>query len=112
MSNKEQYVFIHDAILEACLCGDTAVPASQLRSVYYEMNRLDPQTNSSQIKEEFRVMYRSLIHINFATVAMLVFMFTVTLIMRSGDLCVLDSEHGHANTASGGLQHCSVTQEP
>ncbi|CAF88169.1 unnamed protein product, partial [Tetraodon nigroviridis] len=51
----EQYVFIHDAILEACLCGDTAVPANQLRSVYYEMNRLDPQTNSSQIKEEFRV---------------------------------------------------------
>ncbi|XP_035771361.1 receptor-type tyrosine-protein phosphatase mu-like [Neolamprologus brichardi] len=53
---KEQYVFIHDAILEACLCGDTAIPASQLRSVYYEMNRLDPQTNSSQIKEEFRTL--------------------------------------------------------
>ena len=53
--HQEQYVFIHDAILEACLCGDTAVPANQLRSVYYEMNRLDPQTNSSQMKEEFRV---------------------------------------------------------
>ncbi len=55
--HQEQYVFIHDAILEACLCGDTAIPANQLRSVYYEMNRLDPQTNSSQIKEEFRVTY-------------------------------------------------------
>ncbi|KAI3355008.1 hypothetical protein L3Q82_004797 [Scortum barcoo] len=54
--NMEQYVFIHDAILEACLCGDTAIPANQLRSVYYEMNRLDPQTNSSQIKEEFRTL--------------------------------------------------------
>lgn len=52
---QEQYVFIHDAILEACLCGDTTIPASQLRSVYYDMNRLDPQTNSSSIKEEFRV---------------------------------------------------------
>lgn len=52
---QEQYVFIHDAILEACLCGDTTIPASQLRSVYYDMNRLDPQTNSSPIKEEFRV---------------------------------------------------------
>lgn len=52
---QEQYVFIHDAILEACLCGDTTIPANQLRSVYYDMNRLDPQTNSSQIKEEFRV---------------------------------------------------------
>ncbi|KAK7899411.1 hypothetical protein WMY93_020264 [Mugilogobius chulae] len=52
----EQYVFIHDAILEACLCGDTTIPASQLRSVYYDMNRLDPQTNSSPIKEEFRTL--------------------------------------------------------
>lgn len=57
---QEQYVFIHDAILEACLCGDTTIPANQLRSVYYDMNRLDPQTNTSPIKEEFRVRGKQL----------------------------------------------------
>ncbi|XP_066538356.1 protein tyrosine phosphatase receptor type Ma isoform X2 [Hoplias malabaricus] len=56
VQTEEQYVFIHDAILEACLCGDTTIPSNQLRSVYYDMNRLDPQTNSSQIKEEFRTL--------------------------------------------------------
>uniref|UniRef100_A0A3P9P253 protein-tyrosine-phosphatase n=1 Tax=Poecilia reticulata TaxID=8081 RepID=A0A3P9P253_POERE len=56
VQTEEQYVFIHDAILEACLCGDTTIPASQLRSVYYDMIRLDPQTNSSPIKEEFRTL--------------------------------------------------------
>ncbi|XP_035981552.1 receptor-type tyrosine-protein phosphatase mu isoform X13 [Fundulus heteroclitus] len=56
VQTEEQYVFIHDAILEACLCGNTAIPANQLRSVYYDMNRLDPQTNSCQIKEEFRTL--------------------------------------------------------
>uniref|UniRef100_A0A8C9YNP5 protein-tyrosine-phosphatase n=1 Tax=Sander lucioperca TaxID=283035 RepID=A0A8C9YNP5_SANLU len=56
VQTEEQYVFIHDAILEACLCGDTTIPAGQLRSVYYDMNRLDPQTNSSPIKEEFRTL--------------------------------------------------------
>uniref|UniRef100_A0A8C9AJD5 protein-tyrosine-phosphatase n=1 Tax=Prolemur simus TaxID=1328070 RepID=A0A8C9AJD5_PROSS len=56
VQTEEQYVFIHDAILEACLCGDTSVPASQVRSLYYDMNKLDPQTNSSQIKEEFRTL--------------------------------------------------------
>uniref|UniRef100_A0A3Q3GWK8 protein-tyrosine-phosphatase n=1 Tax=Kryptolebias marmoratus TaxID=37003 RepID=A0A3Q3GWK8_KRYMA len=56
VQTEEQYVFIHDAILEACLCGDTTIPASQLRSVYYDMNRLEPQTNSSPIKEEFRTL--------------------------------------------------------
>uniref|UniRef100_A0A096M1W4 protein-tyrosine-phosphatase n=1 Tax=Poecilia formosa TaxID=48698 RepID=A0A096M1W4_POEFO len=56
VQTEEQYVFIHDAILEACLCGNTTIPANQLRSLYYEMNRLDPQTNSCQMKEEFRTL--------------------------------------------------------
>lgn len=53
---QEQYVFVHDAILEACLCGNTAIPVCEFRSIYYNISRLDPQTNSSQIKDEFQVI--------------------------------------------------------
>jgi len=53
---QEQYVFVHDAILEACLCGNTAIPVCEFRSIYYNISRSDPQTNSSQIKDEFQVI--------------------------------------------------------
>lgn len=56
---QEQYVFVHDAILEACLCGNTAIPVCEFRSLYYNISRLDPQTNSSQIKDEFQVWAKS-----------------------------------------------------
>uniref|UniRef100_A0ACB8F619 Uncharacterized protein n=1 Tax=Sphaerodactylus townsendi TaxID=933632 RepID=A0ACB8F619_9SAUR len=54
VQTEEQYVFVHDAILEACLCGNTAIPVCEFRSIYYNISRLDPQTNSSQIKDEFQ----------------------------------------------------------
>lgn len=52
---KEQYIFIHDAILEACLCGDTSIPICEVKPTYYEMIRVDSQSNSSQLKDEFQV---------------------------------------------------------
>lgn len=58
---QEQYVFVHDAILEACLCGNTAIPVCEFRSIYYNISRLDPQTNSSQIKDEFQVILHVLV---------------------------------------------------
>ncbi|KTG29665.1 hypothetical protein cypCar_00010808, partial [Cyprinus carpio] len=54
VQTEEQYVFVHDAILEACLCGNTAIPVCEFRAIYYNISRLDPQTNSSQIKDEFQ----------------------------------------------------------
>uniref|UniRef100_A0A8B9ITR0 protein-tyrosine-phosphatase n=1 Tax=Amazona collaria TaxID=241587 RepID=A0A8B9ITR0_9PSIT len=57
VQTEEQYVFVHDAILEACLCGNTAIPVCEFRSIYYNISRLDPQTNSSQIKDEFQVLF-------------------------------------------------------
>ncbi|MGH0171803.1 UNVERIFIED_CONTAM: hypothetical protein FKN15_062116 [Acipenser sinensis] len=56
IQTEEQYVFIHDAILEACLCGETAISVSEFSLTYKEMLRVDSQSNSSQLKEEFQTL--------------------------------------------------------
>lgn len=53
---QEQYVFIHDAILEACLCGETAIPVTEFALTYKEMLKVDSQSNTSQLREEFQVI--------------------------------------------------------
>ncbi|XP_030073209.1 receptor-type tyrosine-protein phosphatase U isoform X2 [Microcaecilia unicolor] len=55
IQTEEQYIFIHDAILEACLCGDTAIPVAEFKQTYKEMIKIDPQSNSSQLRDEFQV---------------------------------------------------------
>uniref|UniRef100_A0A8C3JDG2 protein-tyrosine-phosphatase n=1 Tax=Calidris pygmaea TaxID=425635 RepID=A0A8C3JDG2_9CHAR len=56
IQTEEQYVFIHDAILEACLCGETSIPANEFKPTYKEMVRIEPQSNSSQLREEFQTL--------------------------------------------------------
>lgn len=48
-------MFIHDAILEACLCGETAIPVSEFALTYKDILRVDTQSNTSQLREEFQV---------------------------------------------------------
>ncbi|TRY92021.1 hypothetical protein DNTS_034908 [Danionella cerebrum] len=54
LSLQEQYIFIHDAILEACLCGETSIPVNEFALAYKEMLRVDSQSNSSHLREEFQ----------------------------------------------------------
>uniref|UniRef100_A0AAY4D013 protein-tyrosine-phosphatase n=1 Tax=Denticeps clupeoides TaxID=299321 RepID=A0AAY4D013_9TELE len=56
VQTEEQYIFIHDAILEACLCGETAIPACEFKAAYYDMIRIDSQSNSSHLKDEFQTL--------------------------------------------------------
>ncbi|CAB1333712.1 unnamed protein product, partial [Coregonus sp. 'balchen'] len=53
IQTEEQYIFIHDAILEACLCGETAILVNEFALTYKDMLRVDSQSNSSQLREEF-----------------------------------------------------------
>jgi hypothetical protein len=54
---QEQYIFIHDAILEACLCGETAILVNEFALIYKDMLCLDSQSNSSQLRDEFQVSH-------------------------------------------------------
>uniref|UniRef100_A0A8C9WCB0 Receptor-type tyrosine-protein phosphatase U n=1 Tax=Scleropages formosus TaxID=113540 RepID=A0A8C9WCB0_SCLFO len=56
IQSEEQYVFIHEAILEACLCGETAIAVAEFPSSYAEMLRVEPQSNSSHLREEFQTL--------------------------------------------------------
>ncbi|XP_031692947.1 receptor-type tyrosine-protein phosphatase kappa isoform X4 [Oncorhynchus kisutch] len=56
VQTEEQYIFIHDAILEACLCGETAIPACEYKAAHYDMIRIDSQSNSSHLKDEFQTL--------------------------------------------------------
>uniref|UniRef100_A0A665UQ25 Receptor-type tyrosine-protein phosphatase U n=1 Tax=Echeneis naucrates TaxID=173247 RepID=A0A665UQ25_ECHNA len=56
IQTEEQYIFIHDAILEACLCGETAILVNEFAVTYKEMLRIDSQSNSSQLREEFQTL--------------------------------------------------------
>ncbi|XP_063055132.1 receptor-type tyrosine-protein phosphatase U isoform X4 [Engraulis encrasicolus] len=56
IQTEEQYIFIHDAILEACLCGETAILVNEFAPTYTELLRVDSQSNSSQLREEFQTL--------------------------------------------------------
>ncbi|XP_055782422.1 receptor-type tyrosine-protein phosphatase U-like isoform X4 [Salvelinus fontinalis] len=56
IQTEEQYIFIHDAILEACLCGETAILVNEFALIYKDMLRLDSQSNSSQLRDEFQTL--------------------------------------------------------
>jgi len=48
-------VFVHEAVLEALLCGETSVPSLELAQHYDDLITVDPQTHFAPIQEEFEV---------------------------------------------------------
>ena len=65
---QEQYIFIHDAILEAVTCGDTQISASNLRRSIQKLSYSDPETNyigfESQFKAYISVVASSAVTLN------------------------------------------------
>ena len=51
---QEQYIFIHDAILEAVTCGDTQINASDLRKSIHQLRHRDPTINLTGYESQFK----------------------------------------------------------
>ena len=54
-SPQEQYAFIHDALCDYLTCGDTSIPAYQLRGEMEEMEKVDNNTRISGFESQFKV---------------------------------------------------------
>ena len=53
-SLQDQYIFIHDAVLESVTCGDTQIGAGDLRDVLEKL-RMGPQSGPTGLASQFQV---------------------------------------------------------
>ena len=55
LQTEDQYIFIHDAVLEAVICGNTEVHARNLQAHVQSLISPDPGDNVTPMEMEFRV---------------------------------------------------------
>ena len=54
---QDQYAFIHDAVLEALICGDTRIPASDLRQAVERLTQTNEESGGKTgFEQEFQVI--------------------------------------------------------
>lgn len=58
VQTEDQYVFIHDALLEAVNCGTTEVPARNLYAYIQKLTQIEGGENVSGMELEFKVSVR------------------------------------------------------
>ena len=58
---QEQYVFIHDAVLESLICGDTQIPASGLIGAIDKLKQKDSETGRTGFETQFHVCHTHLL---------------------------------------------------
>lgn len=54
VQTEEQYIFIHDAILEAIICGSTEVPATNLHAHIQKLMQTEPGESITGMEMEFK----------------------------------------------------------
>ncbi|XP_060521097.1 tyrosine-protein phosphatase Lar isoform X3 [Cylas formicarius] len=54
VQTEDQYIFIHDSLLEAYICGQTEVPARNLQQHIQKLMQLEPGENITGMEHEFK----------------------------------------------------------
>ena len=52
---QDQYAFIHDVLCDYLTCGDTSIPAHQLRGEIGDMEKVDKDSKISEFGRQFKV---------------------------------------------------------
>ncbi len=52
---QDQYIFIHDAVLESLSCGDTQIPAGDLVRAIQRLSEKDAHTGKTGYETQFQV---------------------------------------------------------
>ena len=58
MSLQDQYIFIHDAVLESLSCGDTQIQAGDLVKAIQKLREKDEVTQRTGYETQFQVWRR------------------------------------------------------
>lgn len=53
---QAQYVFIHDAILESLVCGETLIAVTNFRLVWNKLSRIDQETGRTGLEAQHQVI--------------------------------------------------------
>ncbi|XP_058493860.1 protein tyrosine phosphatase receptor type Fa isoform X5 [Solea solea] len=62
VQTEEQYIFIHEALLEAAVCGNTEVPARNLYAHIQKLTQIPPGDTVTTIELEFKKLANSKAH--------------------------------------------------
>ena len=52
---QDQYIFLHNAMLESVTCGDTEISSANLRLMIQKLNKFNPADNATPLQTQFKV---------------------------------------------------------
>ncbi|KAM4022491.1 receptor-type tyrosine-protein phosphatase F isoform 11-T12 [Anomaloglossus baeobatrachus] len=62
VQTEDQYIFIHEALLEAVMCGNTEVPARSLYAHIQKLSQVPPGESVTSMELEFKLLANSKAH--------------------------------------------------